>query len=334
MKKAIGAFIIFAVVYSCWTNTVGFCAAHNKIPEQEEIEIQSENLKFNSEAELYNYAQNKLDKNTYRTYRVAERIIRANNLAVYPWVIEFLNSDEYEINASSSNMNLISLKTGTILTMSDDVSMLASVIAHEMAHQTLKHSAVRMKEMQLMIDQLDESIEKAEEKLKSCRNETNGSIFFGLKNINATKCEDIERDIYKLEEQSKQIEDDMLSLSRKQEYEADKTALTYMIKAGFDPQGIIKKMNLFEREISGNQDDSTHPSPKNRVWQINTELKSLDKAKLKTEGLKNIKNSKPLTFEMKGHYQYKYLIRKTLVIHSNTGTNNGTNEPFEKLFGY
>jgi predicted Zn-dependent protease len=61
-----------------------------------------------------------------------------------------------------------------------------------------------------------------------------------------------------------------LSYSRSQEREADLAGLDYMVKAGYDPQGMVQTMQMLEEESEGGQVEflSTHPSPENRVGYI------------------------------------------------------------------
>ena len=75
----------------------------------------------------------------YKVYRIAERIIRANNLDYINWRISIQKTPDGEFNASSSSMNYIVINTGLYDTLNDNDDALAFVIGHEMAHQLLGH---------------------------------------------------------------------------------------------------------------------------------------------------------------------------------------------------
>ena len=94
-----------------------------------------------------NLRKNKVDdyntqaypKDFYKVYRIAERIIRANNLDYINWRIAIRKTTDGEFNAGSSNMNYIVIYTGLYDTLSDNEDAMALVIGHEMAHQLLGH---------------------------------------------------------------------------------------------------------------------------------------------------------------------------------------------------
>jgi len=67
-----------------------------------------------------------------------------------------------------------------------------------------------------------------------------------------------------------------LGYSRVQEKEADLSGLDYMVKAGYDPQGMVQTMQMLEAESQGGQVEflSTHPSPENRVEYIAQTIKN------------------------------------------------------------
>jgi predicted Zn-dependent protease len=58
-----------------------------------------------------------------------------------------------------------------------------------------------------------------------------------------------------------------LSHSRTDEREADKGGLRYMIRAGYDPNGMVETMEILEEQPGEKPPEffSTHPSPSNRV---------------------------------------------------------------------
>ncbi|HUT31055.1 MAG TPA: M48 family metallopeptidase [Sedimentisphaerales bacterium] len=58
-----------------------------------------------------------------------------------------------------------------------------------------------------------------------------------------------------------------LQYSKQDERQADLGGLKYMVRAGYDPQGMVETMEMFEARERDTRDDflSSHPSPINRV---------------------------------------------------------------------
>ncbi len=86
-----------------------------------------------------NYHGQAYNSDFYQLYRVAEKIIRANNLDYINWRITVARDTSF--NASSSNMNNITINTGLFDTLSSNDDALALVIGHEMGHALLGHQA-------------------------------------------------------------------------------------------------------------------------------------------------------------------------------------------------
>ena len=74
----------------------------------------------------------------YKVYRVAEKLIRANNLDYMNWRI-YLKKDVEEVNAYSDGSNCITLTTAIFDTFSNNDDALAMIIGHEMGHALLGH---------------------------------------------------------------------------------------------------------------------------------------------------------------------------------------------------
>lgn len=305
------------------------------LAEQKKPVLQKASVSTNSnlETELYKKAEIELDKHLYREYRVAERIIRANKLDNYPWVIEIPNGKNYSINASTEQGNLIVIENGIMNTFYDDVSALAFVTAHEMAHEILRHLYFISKHNQLLDKNLQEEISSANSNIPDLINKyivlTPIMGGYGASSIVRAS---MDQTVKNLEEKKAENEYDKLAFVRKCEYEADKLALSMIIKAGFLPQNSIKVFEFFNRIPAQADEISSHPSNLNRISQIESLIKTFNTAELKKEGALNIKNSRPLSYE-KSYYKEKDALRKkTIVINSKYATEE-VNEPFKKLFG-
>lgn len=86
-----------------------------------------------------NYNAQAYGEDFYRIYRIAERIIRANNLDYINWKIT-INKD-VSFNANSGETNCIAINTGALDTFTTNEDALALLIGHEIAHSMLGHYA-------------------------------------------------------------------------------------------------------------------------------------------------------------------------------------------------
>lgn len=67
----------------------------------------------------------------------------------------------------------------------------------------------------------------------------------------------------------------LLKFGRDQESEADILGLRYMVKAGYDPHGMLEVMEILAEASQGSSQPeflSTHPHPETRLKTINTQL--------------------------------------------------------------
>lgn len=89
----------------------------------------------------------------YKVYRIAERIIRANNLDYINWRIAIEN--DFSFNAFSTETNYVSINTGAFDTLSGNDDALALLIGHEIGHALLGHSVRKQqyrRKMQIAIN--------------------------------------------------------------------------------------------------------------------------------------------------------------------------------------
>ena len=70
-----------------------------------------------------------------------------------------------------------------------------------------------------------------------------------------------------------------LKFTRDDENEADKFGVCFMNEAGYDPNEMVSVMQILEAASSGNEPPeffSTHPSPANRIQQIQTDIQNIN----------------------------------------------------------
>jgi predicted Zn-dependent protease len=114
-------------------------------------------------------------------------------------------------------------------------AQLASILGHEALHITARHSAAAMSQ-QIGLNILLSAALSQTSSAGAARAAQLGSQLVGLK------------------------------YSRDNEREADRYGMDYMVKAGYDPMGMVETMDMLEKEseIRPVEFFSTHPSPENR----------------------------------------------------------------------
>ena len=154
--------------------------------------------------------------------------------------------DVKEINACCLPDGTVIVFRGLLDRFNDDE--VAWVIAHELGHGTAHHAAEMLSKTMIQELAIDTFVEK-------------DSNFFKLvgSNIAAFFAN--------------------LKYSRVQEDEADRLALYYMNKAGFNLQGAISALNKFKQNAGDNDKWkellSTHPHPENRLKNVETAIGQL-----------------------------------------------------------
>ena len=156
--------------------------------------------------------------------------------------------DTPEINACCLPNGTIIVFRGLLEKHNDDE--LAWVIAHELGHGVAHHSAEMLSKAMIQELAIDSFIDKDSGLLKIAG--THIAAFITN-----------------------------LKYSRTQENEADRLALLFMNKAGFNMQGAITALNKFKVEAGENSKWaewlSTHPHPENRLKNVKTAITQLEK---------------------------------------------------------
>ncbi len=91
----------------------------------------------------------------------------------------------------------------------------------------------------------------------------------------------------------------MLALSRQHEFQADEIGYTYMIKAGYDPNGGLRVFNLFSRLPSDYTENSSHPPTQQRINALNQAMNKYLWFPLWIDGNERLKNNpQPLKLDL------------------------------------
>jgi hypothetical protein len=244
---------------------------------------------------------------------------RSNNLDKYAWRLTI--TDEYEIQAYSSEENLISIPKGVLdIANAGDTSALACIIAHEVAHHTLEHRSITLGNYyQLQNDKLreiDKKIRLADEQRKQRektiaiweRNLAQPNLPSWAKTINEYGLalakalpEPKPIDAEKLrQDATNQIDDQHYSNSRTQELEADRVGFLYFIRAGFDKEGCINMLDYLARRTGSkvDRDDVQHPTVQLRKEQILRLISGENIQQLIQDGKSNRLGKIPLSYEL------------------------------------
>lgn len=270
---------------------------------------------------VYDKAKKELPEHIYVIYRIVDRIARANNLDRTPWRIVAIQ--EYNVNAFATDINLIALYTGLMDQLAGDASGIACVVGHEMAHHVNRHIAMGESEKAALIEQYRKEAEIAVKKeAESAQSEATGaalggailqgigSIFGGWGSVagNATgsalgaaaqqRIEDGQKRIEQIVAKKQQeLEQKVAENNRKQEFEADKFGYQYIARAGFDPEGCLRMMEVLGR-TPGAEFDTTHPAAPKRLEQLKELMVEYPPQRLVQEGELRLKTSRPLTYSL------------------------------------
>ena len=167
----------------------------------------------------------------------------------YTWPYQFHVVEQKEINAFALPGGPIFINVGTI-TAADNEAELAGVIAHEMSHVYMQHSAKQMKQ------------------------NMGPSILAGLGQILGSMVGGVGGAIAAM---GGQIAGGMWSMkySRGDEAQADAVGAIIMWKSSYNPKAMAEFFQKLEKEggAGGPQFLSDHPNPGNRVQAVDNEIK-------------------------------------------------------------
>lgn len=214
----------------------------------------------------------------YKIYRVAEKIIRANNLDYINWRIAIIK-DVDTPNAYTANTNYIAITTAMVDTFTDNENALAFIIGHEMGHALLGHQT-RKKEI----------IEKLERNLR-IRNALSGR--YTNYNVYSTALTSTRylRAGYSIQESR------LLAESRKMELAADVEGAKLIFRAGYDLDKCMEALTYFDTFTTTNDHHSSHPNSQKRIANYNENRKYFPN-EWKDIGKYNIYNSEVIPVQL------------------------------------
>ncbi len=239
------------------------------------------------------YAKNKakLTSEQYKIYRIAEKIIRANNLDYQNWRIGFNISAE-DVNATASAGNLISLYSSLYDSFNENDDALAFIISHELGHFLLGHHQlsaekyykIRQLEVQSATLRANANEQRQLGQINDFYGNNSASMVNNISSIGSTLSSTlIEKTINELYKQAQAYE-----------FEADSEAVVLMTRAGYNAESAFETFNLFLNLPSIYTTKSTHPPVQQRMSNLSKEISEANKQDLINQGKKNISESNVL----------------------------------------
>lgn len=216
---------------------LGGCANFNALSRQQEIEIGEE-----AAPQFIEEAGGEVPSAEVRQYvsRIGQRVVEAippEQRRDMPW--EFYVLDSAMLNAFALPGGKVFITRG-MLEQLDSEAELAAVLAHEIGHVTSEHIGEQMTRQGLF--EIGGQVVGAatESQLAQALFTVGGGLY-------------------------------NLHFSREQELEADRDGLRYMVNLGYDPQGMVRVLQVLEEGAQGGfmpEFLSTHPDPGNRLDQV------------------------------------------------------------------
>ncbi|MBK6609752.1 MAG: M48 family metalloprotease [Sphingobacteriales bacterium] len=183
--------------------------------------------------------------------QVGQKLVQSTDAARSPYKFDFhLLADDQTVNAFALPGGQIFITVALLsrLTSEDE---LAGVLGHEIGHVIGRHSAEHMAQSELM-----QGLVQATQVATYDPNNPMGSA------------------------QIAQYVGQMINMKygREDELESDKFGVKYMYQASYNPEALIKVMEILKQASGGGQRDefmSSHPSPDNRMEQIRHHIEAI-----------------------------------------------------------
>lgn len=264
-----------------------------------------------------------LGQDYYVTYRLVERIARANGLDEQPWRIRV--STEQNVNAFASQLNMLSFEGGLFEQLAGDHAAVACVVGHEIAHHTKNHIPA-MVEMNARVNMLkEEALVQARDEVESAgRNRgilggvadifgggianvlgggrSTAGVLAGVlvhETLDGLSEDQTEKAVARAEElyleEAEALDAEFSEQLHEHELEADQYGYEYMVRAGFDPNGCSRVMNVLTRIETSRLPSFTHPNAEDRLDRVASFNTAANNQRLTQEGKAFLSRSaKPL----------------------------------------
>jgi Zn-dependent protease with chaperone function len=257
-------FAIVTVTISLSLTLAYQCLAQTGVPELPSpgntsiSREQQQQVGFQAAAEVYKQIPVLPDNSPETQYvrQLGQRLV-ATIPPEYSWPFEFHVVAQKEINAFALPGGEMFVNIGTITAAANE-AQLAGVMAHEMSHVYMQHSAKQMEKAQLT-----QGLAGLAGAILGNRGSTLGSLAQVGVQVGAGMI--------------------MLNYSRSDEAQADEVGAMILYRAGYDPQAMSDFFKTLESQGgSGPQFLSDHPNPGNREAAIQKEIQGWPPEKFQT----------------------------------------------------
>ncbi|MGD1900573.1 MAG: M48 family metalloprotease [Phormidesmis sp.] len=226
--------------------------------------------------ETYQQAREDLSGSLYAYYRIIERLTRANDLDVPYWDVR-IQSGEYIIGATASGAYNINIADNLLALQDGDVSAVAFVMAHEIAHHMHNHPA--------------QLIAYREDSYNDYGYDDYGYDEYGYDEYGSGDEEENIED-YSLEDSLEDYTRNYDTFSQELELEADASALRYMAQAGFDLTSAAPALEIYTELYSSTEELDE------RLEAIRSQTADAGLAALVGQGNVRLDDSAPLPYNL------------------------------------
>lgn len=230
-----------------------------------------------------NYNAQAKGEDYYKVYRVAERIIRANNLDYSNWKIAIYRDSEAP-NAYSTSTNYIAISTSLYDNFCDNEDALALIIGHEIGHGLLGHQA--------RLSYLLKKMTRAKKAISSTKDNSGYVLSYII------------------------LERKYLIESKNAEYAADNEGAKLAAKAGYNLDNALEVLNYLNTMEEGSDYRRNHPTAEKRIESFNQNRKYFVEDQWAEYGKYNIYNSNVINAQLSSD-------RKTIVLAPQNKNKNG-----------
>lgn len=232
----------------------------------------------------YEQAQKDLPARMYVLYRIADRLSRANNLDQTSWQLAI--ASKYDPNAFASDPTFVPIAANLLDQLDGDSSAIACIMGREMAHHALHHQTLTSEQAAAILAQ--PQLPPKKKKHSSSFLQTIGTIGAIFGKPNSTTSNNSNTDD-KIAAQQRDELQQLAGLQARQEIEADNQSYLYAVRAGFEPEGCTRALNLIQQ-----QPNQILVSARAETFQ--SFVAQNPAPPLAAEGKKLISQSKPLTY--------------------------------------
>lgn len=251
---------------------------------------------------FFQKAQKDLPEPYYFLYRIVDRLARANNLDTTPWRI--MRIQKYDMNAFATEVNLVAVYSGLLDVLAGDADAVACVVGHEMAHHVERHIPLKQVDVAKAKQRLEDKKQELIRKERSRQASAQGWSLFstilqsttgiGLP-INPSGSSDPARMEQDLQEASADEVQNLAIATQKMEFAADKVGYQYMARAGFDPNGCLRLMDVLGRMPEA-EFDGTHPAIPRRAKEFRALMLETPPQRLAADGRARLLGRPALTY--------------------------------------